>query len=91
MNKLESIVEQYYDEELLKADGFDEAILGVVEDFNMPPRIAYSVKKCIQILMEGNDYFDAMSWTDAMEYFSFNVSGAYVGEKTPLWVQDDFE
>ena len=87
MNKLDLIVEYYDDEELLKADGFDEAILGVVEDFNMPPRIAYSVKKCIEILEER----DGMSEIDAMEYFSYNVSGAYVGEKTPLWVQDDFE
>lgn len=91
MTKLDLIVEHYDDEELLKADGFDEAILGVVEDFNAPPRIAYSVKKCIEILMEGNLYFDAMEEIDAMEYFSYNVSGAYVGEKTPIWVQDDFE
>jgi len=25
---------------------------------------------------------------EAQEYFDFNVSGAYMGEKTPLWVDD---
>lgn len=31
-----------------------------------------------------------MSEEDAIEYFSFNVSGGYVGEKTPIWCQDNF-
>lgn len=30
---LESILEYYDDEEFLKADGFDEAIIGVSDDF----------------------------------------------------------
>jgi hypothetical protein len=25
---------------------------------------------------------------ETIEYFSFNVSGAYMGEKTPIWCQD---
>jgi hypothetical protein len=29
-----------------------------------------------------------MSDEDAFEYFYFNVSGAYVGEKTPIWCSD---
>jgi hypothetical protein len=26
-----------------------------------------------------------MSYEDAIDYFYFNVSGSYVGEKTPIW------
>ncbi len=32
-----------------------------------------------------------MSEDDAMEYFNFNVSGSYVGDKTPIWCSDYFE
>jgi hypothetical protein len=79
---LEQIVEKYSDEDILKADGFDDAVIGVCEDFNSPPRLIYSVSKCLEILMEDMDGFEAM------EYFDYNVSGAYVGEKTPVWCWD---
>ena len=82
---INEIIELYYDEEFLKADGFDEAIIGVCEDFNAPIRLVYSVKKCIEILMKD------MNYEEAMEYFDFNVKGAYMGEKTPIWCLDDFE
>ena len=78
---IESIVEQYDNEEFLKADGFDEAIIGVDET---TMRLIYSVSKCIEILMR------EMSQEDAIEYFGFNVSGSYMGEKTPIWCEDMF-
>jgi hypothetical protein len=81
---INEIIEQYEDETFLKADGFDEAIIGVCEDFNAPVRLIYSVTKCIEILMRD------MSEEDAMEHFSFNVSGGYVGEKTPIWCWDNY-
>jgi hypothetical protein len=79
---LESILENYYEEEFLKADGFDDAIIGVEEN---SMRLIYSVKKCLEILQTDMDE------TDAMEYFTYNVSGAYMGEKTPIWCWDLFE
>lgn len=78
---IDKIIEQYQDETFLKADGFDEAIIGVDET---TMQLIYSVKKCIEILMRD------MSEEDALEYFSFNVSGSYVGEKTPIWCLDNF-
>jgi len=78
---LDEIVENFYDEEILKADGFDDAVIGIDEG---SMRLVYSVSKCIEILMED------MSEEDAMEHFSYNVSGAYVGEKTPIWCMDMF-
>jgi hypothetical protein len=83
---IKEIIETYQDEELLLADGFDEAIIGIATDFT-DPRIIYSVTKCIEILMKG----DEMSYTDAMEHFTYNVSGGWVGVKTPIWCWDDFE
>jgi hypothetical protein len=75
---IDKILEQYEDEPFLKADGFDEAIIGVDET---QMRLIYSVKKCIEILMRD------MTEDDAIEYFSFNVSGSYVGEKLQYGVR----
>ncbi len=83
MKNVEKIIEMYPDEEFLQADGFDGALLGVVNDFNSEPRLAYSKDKCIEILME------RMTYDEALEYFEYNVQGAYVGEKTPIWVDDE--
>jgi hypothetical protein len=76
---IQEIIERYEDEVFLKADGFDDAIIGVDEQ---TMRLIYSVSKCIEILMVDMDHIDAI------EYFSYNVSGAYVGEKTPIWCND---
>jgi len=81
MNILEQIIDRYPDEEFLKADGFDGAIIGVEEKTF---RLIYSVNKCIKILMKN------MSREDATEHFEYNTRGAYVGEKTPIWCEDDF-
>ena len=80
---LEKIFERYPDDLFLKADGFDDAVIGVATDFT-EPRLIYSVSKCLEIL--GKE----MSESEAREYFEFNVSGAYVGEKTPIWCEDEF-
>jgi hypothetical protein len=80
MKLLERIIETYPDEQFLKADGLDDAIIGVDEKSMV---LIYSVSKCIDILAE-----KIGSVEEAIEYFSFNVSGAYMGEKTPIWCQD---
>jgi hypothetical protein len=78
---IDNILENYPEDSFLKADGFDEAIIGVDES---SMRLIYSVSKCILILMRD------MSEEDALEHFYYNVSGAYVGEKTPIWCNDNF-
>jgi hypothetical protein len=79
---LDKIVSAFEEEEFLRADGLDEAIVGVDYD-NM--RLIYSVKKVIEILKRD------MNSDDAWEHFAFNIAGAYVGEKTPIWCYDIFE
>jgi hypothetical protein len=80
MTLLERIIETYPNEQFLKADGLDEAIIGVDKKSMV---LIYSVSKCIDILS-----IEMRSIEDAIEYFSFNVSGADMGEKTPIWCQD---
>ncbi|MDP9850483.1 hypothetical protein [Streptosporangium lutulentum] len=68
----------------LLADGFDEALIGVVEAWfagNIHSVVAlYDTARCIQILMR-----EGMDEEEANEYFEFNVTGAYVGEGTPAF------
>ena len=71
--------------DLLQADGFDDAIIGYAEVWTDKGRgivMAYDREKCIDVLMER----DGMDRDEAVEYFEFNVAGAYVGEMTPCFV-----
>ena len=79
---LEEILENYPGEEILIADGFDAAVIGI--DYQSL-RLIYSVSKCINILIESG-----MSEEDAHEHFGYNVAGSFVGEKTPIWCSDLF-
>lgn len=83
MKILESLIEIYPDEELLIADGFDEAVIGIEEN---TMRIIYSVSKCLEII-EAN----GMPEEEALEHFYFNVHGSYVGDKTPIFCFDEFK
>ena len=78
-----------FNAEALFADGFDQAILGMCEQFGKEPVVAYDREKCIQILMDdfakdGNKGEDLYGM--ALEYFDFNVTGAYVGVNTPVFL-----
>ncbi len=68
---------------MLKADGFDEAFFGVASRFNMEDVFAYDMDECIAILCRR----DNMSYEDAIEFFHYNVLGAWVGKKTPLFLK----
>jgi hypothetical protein len=60
----------------LFADGFDDAIIGMSGGV-----VVYDRDKCIAILAAD------MTYDEAEEYFDYNVSGAYVGEYTPLFIE----
>jgi hypothetical protein len=62
------------------ADGLDEAFLGI-DTSGDEPRAVYSIEKCVEILARD------MGEESAVEYFDFNVAGAYVGPQTPIFIQ----
>lgn len=80
---LEKILEAYYGEPIQKADGLDDAVIGIDTNSNHI-RLIYSVTKCIEITMKD------MSEEEAIEHLEFNTFGAYVGEQTPIWCYDNF-
>jgi hypothetical protein len=71
----------YPDEEFLLADGLEEAFLGVDHETK---RTMYDSIKVIDILIE-----DSVTYEDALDYFYTNISGAYVGPKTPIFLYED--
>ena len=74
---LEEILEYYPGEEILKADGFDAAIIGMDA---LAERIIYDKRKMIEILSE------EMSEEDAIDFLEYNTWNAYVGEHTPIYM-----
>ena len=69
--------------EALVADGFSSAYIGHASpQFNAPPLAVYDFNKCVKILMER----DEMDYAEALEFFEFNVLGAYMGEGTPMFL-----
>ncbi len=78
MNNIEDFVDLYAEpEETLKADGFDDAIIGI----DSKQRMVYSIEKILQILQD-----DDMTQEDALEHFYYNIDGSYVGDYTPIYI-----
>lgn len=69
---------------MMKADGFDEAIIGVGRQFDKPDRLIYDYDKCLVILMLDQDFTEE----EAIEWMEHNVLGTYVGEGTPIFKID---
>tara|TARA_B100000959_G_scaffold276043_1_gene330220 strand:+ start:607 stop:933 length:327 start_codon:yes stop_codon:yes gene_type:complete len=76
-----------YLDKILLADGFEDAFIGVVESFGTEPKACYDMRKCLDILTTGfSDDHHTMTYDEAVEYFNFNVTQAYVGEYTPAFI-----
>ncbi len=79
---LSYIISDMADEVMLKADGYDEAILGITRRCGKQDIIAYDVAKILDILVTR----DGMTDEEAIEFFEYNVQGAWLGEGTPCFV-----
>ena len=69
-------------EEALLADGFEAAYVGWAERCSKPALAVYDYEKCVRVLVER----DGMSDEEAREFIEFNVTGAWCGENTPLFM-----
>jgi hypothetical protein len=82
-NLLKAICETYSDVEILKADGLDGAVIGID---SQSMRLIYSVDECVKVLVKR----DGMAEDEAREFLEFNTFGAYVGPKTPIFMDNQF-
>jgi len=67
---------------MLKADGFDEALIGIGRRCSQEDVLVYDFNKAVKILVNR----DNMTEEEAVEYLEFNTVGAWVGNKTPVFV-----
>jgi len=63
-------------------DGFNDAIIGIVEEFGNGPRILYSKNKILQTL----EHRDGMSPLEAVEFYEYNILGLFAGEQNPIFL-----
>ena len=80
-NNLQFVKDNYPD--VLIADGFDDAIIGLAERYGMNPVVLYNKNKCLNIMQTR----DGMSEEDAIDFFYYNIVGAYMGEHTPCFAE----
>ena len=80
-DKLQFIYEGYPD--VLIADGFDKAIMGIVERSGMNPVVLYNKNKCIDIMIKR----DKMTEEEAIEFYYYNIVGSHMGDYTPCFAE----
>ena len=80
MELREKLVEHFGDD-LLFADSFDDAIVGVAVG-NDSGRVVYDAKQMVDILAQEENFTEETAW----EFLEFNTFCAYVGKRTPLYV-----
>jgi len=69
---------------MIKADGFDDCIIGFAEVWDGSERVHRIVYNAS--LMYSKLLADGMPHDEAQEYFEFNIDGAYVGKATPIYM-----
>jgi len=80
---MKKILDIYSNEEFMKADGFDDCVIGVSHRFGEPLILAYDEEKVIKKLMKR----DKMTRETALEFYTFNIIGAWVGKQTPVFIE----
>lgn len=97
------------DIEAWKADGFDNAIIGVGQQFTEGGLVyiyIYSKKAMLDIIAddivkeinnrvntsdEEREELSKDAWDQALEYFEYNIAGAYIGRGMPVFLEDTDE
>lgn len=77
----EKVTDAIDEGEITLVDGFADAFVGIGRQFDKPVAV-YSRRKCIEVLMRDMDE------EQAEEYFDFNLAGAWVGETTPIYLEE---
>ena len=71
---------------LIKMDGYDDCIVGVVERFGQEPILCYDKEK-ILCKLESQD----MNRSEAEEFFYYNQMGAWMGDSTPCFLSKELD
>lgn len=63
------------------------AIVGVGFRCGQKPVVIYSSTLCIEWLVR----YEKMSYEEATEWFDYNTSGAWIGDQTPMLLEDQVD
>jgi len=76
------IDETYPDDKILRMDGFDDCVVGIVNRKMSPPILCYDTEKVIEKMVK-----EGMTHEEAVEFFEFNQIGAWMGDNTPCFLE----
>lgn len=88
MSKRQKLIDNYLDGEeallFLEPEYFDDAIIGAAQRSDGLFVVAYSEPKIIELLIKN----ERMDPEEAMEWYQFKILGAFMGEETPVFIDD---
>jgi hypothetical protein len=79
-NEIKAYLEDVNPDALI-CDGLDSALVGVVRKPCQGEVAMYDEDLCIRLLMSDL----SMTYSEAVDYFEFNIVGAYLGPDTPVF------
>ena len=82
MTTLRELIQIAGDSGAMQADGFEDCVVGIAERAGMQPLLVYDVELIIRKIMER----DKASRLEAEEFVAHNITGAWVGDGTPLFL-----
>lgn len=71
-----------YAEGAVRLDGLDKAIIGITEEFGGNRRLLYNKSEILEILRSR----DGMTYSEAEEFYDYNILGLYAGEQNPIFL-----
>jgi hypothetical protein len=74
------------DDTMIVFHDLEPCFIGIVEQFGRPPIRCYDLDKVLAQYVQ-----DGMTHEEAVEFFEFNVIGAWVGEGTPCFLRQPTE
>jgi len=74
------------DKNLIKMDGYDDCIVGLVERAGQEPILCYDKEKVL-CKLESQD----MDRDEAEEFFYYNQIGAWMGDSTPCFLSKELD
>lgn len=81
----DQLMESLEDNECITWDGFEDALVGIT--MGIEPVAVYDYSRMVKVCMER----DEMDYETAAEYISYNALGGYLGPKTPIAIELDWE
>lgn len=72
------------EEGLIKFDDLDAAVLGIGQQHGKPALMVYSASLILEALMKENKW----DMEAAQEWYGFNIECMWVGERTPVIIND---